>query len=36
LLLARANRRSFDCASRGKAARGFAQDDSSDDDPMIL
>jgi hypothetical protein len=23
------NRRSFDYASRGKAARGFAQDDSS-------
>jgi len=22
------NRRSFDCASRGKAARGFAQDDT--------
>jgi hypothetical protein len=28
LSLARANRRSFDCASRDTAARGFAQDDT--------
>jgi hypothetical protein len=27
-LAPQANHRSFDCASRGKAARGFAQDDT--------